>query len=314
MAYAVPPGEDDGLLSVLELALADRRHPLPAWVSKDDLYRDLPQTIAANCFQSTDGAGRPAWYVLTPLRAIGGRTRRTVYGAGYWKVERTTAIFLSQGGEPSSPKPAPDGSCVKLSFILRPHNGPEGRNGWLMKQYLLTKAPGTVAGPALCKLYFNNSAAAAANPAAPPLRHQPARLATSGSARPLRVPCAGLPPLLSTSAQDAGRRHISSVVSSPPPHLCTTPESQTSTPGTGTGTGRRWVLVQTEATTTPPHPQHDRGLKRIYQVLSLDEVELEEGEVIQQGVYLKKSKRFRCHESSYLMLKDVDLQRLKDAH
>ncbi|KAI4969087.1 hypothetical protein ZWY2020_000001 [Hordeum vulgare] len=141
MAYAVPPGEDDGLLSVLELALADRRHPLPAWVSKDDLYRDLPQTIAANCFQSTDGAGRPAWYVLTPLRAIGGRTRRTVYGAGYWKVERTTAIFLSQGGEPSSPKPAPDGSCVKLSFILRPHNGPEGRNGWLMKQYLLTKAP-----------------------------------------------------------------------------------------------------------------------------------------------------------------------------
>ncbi|KAI4977455.1 hypothetical protein ZWY2020_057367 [Hordeum vulgare] len=142
MAYAVPPGEDDGLLSVLELALADRRHPLPAWVSKDDLYRDLPQTIAANCFQSTDGAGRPAWYVLTPLRAIGGRTRRTVYGAGYWKVERTTAIFLSQGGEPSSPKPAPDGSCVKLSFILRPHNGPEGRNGWLMKQYLLTKAPG----------------------------------------------------------------------------------------------------------------------------------------------------------------------------
>ncbi|KAM3298480.1 hypothetical protein ACQJBY_040104 [Aegilops geniculata] len=409
MAYAVPPGDDDDLLNVLRLPVRQ----LPTWVSRDDLYRDLPHAVAGDSVQSTDGAGRPAYYVLMPLRAMGSRTRRTV-GEGFWKVEKTIAL-LPSADEATSSKPAPQGTCAKLSFISRQPGGPEGRNGWLMKQYLLPHAPGAPAGPALCKLYFKKSAAAAttstaaattaagkAAAAARPMRlpasapspkvflKKPAaeapstaappaaKAATSQGARPLRVPasvtCASrlrLPvpkiftkkPAAPTAAKAAAAPSLrpTSWVARPlrvpantpcasrlrprastpypkvslkkpaaeaPPAAAPAPAKVAAAPSSpetsqlftsgpplrrqlspppphlGTTPGRRWVLVETEATSPPPQPHHDRILKRIYKLLEVEEVDVEEGEFVEQGRYLRKKGRFCCHKSSYLVLKD----------
>ena len=122
------------------------------------------------------------------LRAMGGRTSRTV-GAGYWKVEKTVKLPTAAGA--GSSKMAPHGTCAKLSFISRPPGGPEGRNGWLMKQYLLPHAPGAPAGPALCKLYFKKSAVAAT--AASTTAAAAAGKATA-AARPSRLPASASSP------------------------------------------------------------------------------------------------------------------------
>ncbi|XP_037468146.1 translation initiation factor IF-2-like isoform X1 [Triticum dicoccoides] len=456
MAYAVPPGDDDDLMNVLRLPLRQ----LPAWVNKDDLYRDVPHVVAGDSVQSTDGAGRPAYYVLTPLRAMGGRTSRTV-GAGYWKVEKTVKLPTADGA--GSSKMAPHGTCAKLSFISRPPGGPEGRNGWLMKQYLLPHAPGAPAGPALCKLYFKKSAAAASTtstaaaagkaaaaarpsrlPASAPSRSfflkKPAaeapstavppatKAATSqdAGARPLRlrvptsttyasrlrlpasipyskilkkppaeapstaakapsrassfrrpastpcpmkkpaaeappaaeqapakaaeapstavkapshassfrppasIPCLKKPAAEAPSTAAKAPSHASSFrppasipclkkpAAEAPPAAAPAPAkaeaapcaSQDSTPplrrqlSPGTTPGRRWVLVETEATSPPPQPNHDRILKRIYKLAELEVVDVEEGELLEQGHYLRKKGKFSCDKSSFMLLKD----------
>ena len=383
MAYAVPPGDDDDLMNVLRLPLRQ----LPAWVNKDDLYRDVPHVVAGDSFQATDGAGRPAYYVLTPLRAMGGRTSRTV-GAGYWKVEKTVKLPTADGA--GSSKMAPHGTCAKLSFISRPPGGPEGRNGWLMKQYLLPHSPGAPAGPALCKLYFKKSAvaataasttaAAAAGKATAAAR--PSRLPASASSpkgflkKPAaEAPSTAVPPATkAATSQDAGARPLrlrvptsttyasrlrlpasipySKILKKPPAEAPSTAAkapshassfrppasipclkkpaaeappaaapapakaaaapcaSQDSTPplrrqlSPGTTPGRRWVLVETEATSPPPQPNHDRILKRIYKLAELEVVDVEEGELLEQGHYLRKKGKFSCDKSSFMLLKD----------
>ena len=387
MAYAVPPGDDDDLMNVLRLPLRQ----LPAWVNKDDLYRDVPHVVAGDSFQATDGAGRPAYYVRPPLRAKGSRTRRTV-GGGLWKVEKTiTLLPTADEAKSSTSKPAPQGSCTKLSFISRPPGGPEGRNGWLMKQYLLPHSPGAPAGPALCKLYFKKSAVAAT--AASTTAAAAAGKATA-AARPSRLPAAAsspkgflkkpaaeapstaVPPATkAATSQDAGARPLrlrvptsttyasrlrlpasipySKILKKPPAEAPSTAAkapsrassfrrpastpcpmkkpaaeappaaapapakaaaapcaSQDSTPplrrqlSPGTTPGRRWVLVETEATSPPPQPNHDRILKRIYKLAELEVVDVEEGELLEQGHYLRKKGKFSCDKSSFMLLKD----------
>ncbi|KAI4965356.1 hypothetical protein ZWY2020_054728 [Hordeum vulgare] len=144
---AAPPADDDDLIRVL--GSIERDGKLPPWVSKRDLYTDVPEVVTATCQAVPGGDGRPVFYVLTGLRSMGGHdlhVSRTA-GPGYWRIDKTHAIWPTAGEAGSSSSGgAPLGTSSALAFFLRAPGGAETRNGWLMKELVLRHRRGQAAG------------------------------------------------------------------------------------------------------------------------------------------------------------------------
>ncbi|KAI4969093.1 hypothetical protein ZWY2020_000007 [Hordeum vulgare] len=206
---AAPPADDDDLIRVL--GSIERDGKLPPWVSKRDLYTDVPEVVTATCQAVPGGDGRPVFYVLTGLRSMGGHdlhVSRTA-GPGYWRIDKTHAIWPTAGEAGSSSSGgAPLGTSSALAFFLRAPGGAETRNGWLMKELVLRHRRGQAAGYALCKIYKKKLSKKAAAAAAAAAGRQPPLLP------PLRSGCA--PCSAATASPPSGCAPASAATASPP--------------------------------------------------------------------------------------------------